>query len=215
MLLRTDILFLKNVITFTAMTLEKEHILFVDIRNGNEEAFNKAFDMYYSRLCFSADKILHDFDLSRSLAQQVFVDLWIKREKLQIDSLQSYLYQSVRNASLDVLKHKKAESKYLLTLEKEESGQLTDLIEEAELADRINRSIQNLPEKCREIFVLCRFEELKYAEIAARLNISVKTVEMQIGIALKKLRKELSDYQMIQLLSFFIPKKHQLLYRVN
>lgn len=197
------------------MAQEKEHILFDDIRNGNEVAFNKAFDLYYSRLCFFADKILHDFDLSRSLAQQVFVDLWIKREKLRIDSLESYLYQSVRNAALDVLKHKKAELKYLSSLEKEETGQITDLIEEAELADRINKAIQKLPEKCREIFVLCRFEELKYAEIADRLNISVKTVEMQIGIALKKLRKELSDYQMIQLFTFTFPKKLQVRYRVN
>lgn len=196
------------------MTPEKGNILFDDISKGNEEAFNKAFDLYYSRLCFFADKMLRDFDLSRSVVQQVFVDLWIKREKLQIDSLQSYLYQSVRNASLDVLKHKKAESKYLSTLEKEESGQINDLIEEAELADRINKAIQKLPEKCREIFLLCRFEELKYAEIAARLNISVKTVEMQISIALKKLRKELSDYQMIQLLVLFSRKKIQHPYRV-
>lgn len=196
------------------MTQEKGHILFAEIRNGSEQAFNKAFDLYYSRLCFFADKILHDFDLSRSLVQQVFVDLWIKRSRLQIDSLQSYLYQSVRNASLDVLKHKKTESKYLATLGKEEAVQLTDLMEDAELADRINRAIQNLPEKCREIFILCRFDELKYAEIAARLNISVKTVEMQISIALKKLRKELSDYQMIQLLTIIFPKKLQLPYRV-
>ncbi len=196
------------------MTQEKEHILFEDIRNGKEEAFNKAFDLYYSRLCFYTDKILHDFDLSRSVAQQVFVDLWIKRERLQVDSLQSYLYKSVRNASLDMLKHKKAESKYLSTLEREESVQLADLMEEAELADRINRAIQRLPEKCREIFVLCRFEELKYAEIATRLNISVKTVEMQVSIALKKLRKELSDYQMIQLLTIIFPKKYPSPYRV-
>jgi len=196
------------------MTQEKDHILFAEIKEGNEKAFNKAFDLYYSRLCFFADKILHDFDLSRSLVQQVFVDLWIKRSRLHIESLQSYLYQSVRNASFDVMKHRKIESIYLATLEKEESGQLTDLIEEAELADRINRAIQNLPEKCREIFVLCRFEELKYAEIADRLNISVKTVEMQVSIALKKLRKELSDYQMIQLLTIIFPKKSPSPYRV-
>ncbi|MDP3432496.1 MAG: RNA polymerase sigma-70 factor [Bacteroidota bacterium] len=197
MLLRTDILILKNVITFTAMTQEKEHILFDDIRNGDEVAFNKAFDLYYSRLCFFADKILRDFDLSRSIAQQVFVDLWIKRDKLMVTSLQSYLYHSVQNSALDVLKRKKVESRYLATLDKSETEEMKDLMEEAELADRINKAIQKLPEKCREIFVLCRFEELKYAEIAALLNISVKTVEMQISIALKKLRKELSDYQTI------------------
>lgn len=197
------------------MTQEKGHILFDEIRKGNEEAFNKAFDLYYSRLCFFADKMLHDFDLSRSVVQQVFVDLWIKREKLKIDSLQSYLFQSVRNAAFDVLKHRKVESQYLSTLEKEEPGQISDLMEEAELAERINRAVDNLPEKCREIFVLCRFEELKYAEIASRLNISVKTVEMQISIALKKLRSELADYQTIQLLTFIFPKKLQAHYRVN
>lgn len=197
-----------------AMTKEKEHLLFSEIKNGSEEAFNEAFDLYYSRLCFFSDKLLHDFDLSRSVVQQVFVDLWIKRGKLQIDLLKSYLFQSVRNASLDLLKHKKAESKYLQTLDRDEQGQYDDHIEQAELADRINRAIQNLPKKCREIFILCRFEELKYAEIAVRLNISVKTVEMQISIALKKLRKELSEYQMIQLLSIFISKKNQIPYRV-
>jgi RNA polymerase sigma-70 factor (ECF subfamily) len=196
------------------MTQEREHILFTDIKNGSEKAFNKAFVLYYSRLCFFSDRILHDFDLSRSIVQQVFVDLWIKRERLLVTSLQAYLYNSTRNASLDVLKHKKVESRYLSSLEKNESVEETDLMEEAELADRINSAIQKLPEKCREIFLLCRFEELKYAEIAVKLNISVKTVEMQISIAMKKLRKELSDYQMIQLLTIIIPKKLQVHYRV-
>jgi RNA polymerase sigma-70 factor (ECF subfamily) len=196
------------------MTVEKEHILFEDIRNGDEVAFNKAFDLYYSRLCFFADKILRDFDLSRSVAQQVFVDLWIKRDKLVVTSLQSYLYHSVQNSALDILKRKKVESRYLATLDKSETEEMKDLMEEAELADRINKAIQKLPEKCREIFLLCRFEELKYAEIAEKLNISVKTVEMQITIALKKLRKELSDYQMIQLFAIVFPKKLQLPYRV-
>jgi RNA polymerase sigma-70 factor (ECF subfamily) len=196
------------------MTVEKEHILFEDIRNGDEVAFNKAFDLYYSRLCFFADKILRDFDLSRSVAQQVFVDLWIKRDKLVVTSLQSYLYHSVQNSALDVLKRKKVESRYLATLDKSETEEMKDLMEEAELADRINKAIQKLPEKCREIFLLCRFEELKYAEIAEKLNISVKTVEMQITIALKKLRKELSDYQVIQLLTIVFTKKLQVHYRV-
>jgi RNA polymerase sigma-70 factor (ECF subfamily) len=189
------------------MTQEKEHILFSDIKNGNEVSFNKAFDLYYSRLCFFADKILHDFDLSRSLVQQVFVDLWIKRDKLLITSLQSYLYHSVQNSALDVLKRRKVESRYLASLERTEASEMNDFMEEAELTDRINQAIQNLPEKCREVFILCRFDNLKYAEIADRLHISLKTVEMQISIALKKLRKELSDYQMIQLLSIFISKK--------
>lgn len=196
------------------MSQANETILFTEIKNGNEQAFNKVFDLYYPRLCFFADKMLHDFDLSRSVTQQIFVELWVRKSRLQVNSLQAYLYQAVKNAVLDLLKHRKVEQQYLSSLEKVEETELNNRIEEAELADRINRAIQNLPEKCREVFVLCRFEELKYAEIAEKLNISVKTVEMQISIALKKLRKELSDYQMIQLLTIISRKKLQPLYRV-
>jgi RNA polymerase sigma-70 factor (ECF subfamily) len=75
------------------------------------------------------------------------------------------------------------------------------------LNHRINASINELPEKCREIFLLCRFEGMKYAEIARKLDISVKTVEMQMGIALKKMRSSLSDYQMVNLMVFVHSKK--------
>jgi len=191
------------------MAQEQEQLLHTKIKGGDEGAFNKAFELYYSRLCFFADNMIHDFDLSRSVVQDVFVDLWIKREDLNIRfSLKSFLFQTVRNKALDVLKHRKVESKFLETWKnKGESVSSQNLMEEAELNDRINAAIQELPPKCREIFVLCRFDELKYAEIAERLNISVKTVEMQISIALKKIRQDLSDSQMIQLIVFIFSKK--------
>lgn len=196
------------------MIQEKDNILFEEIQKGNEKVFNQAFEKYYPCLCFFSDKFLHDFDLSRSIVQQVFVDLWIKRNKLNIDSLRAYLYQSVRNASLDVLKRKKSELKYLSSLQKAESEEFMDFLEEAELAAEINRAIHKLPKKCREIFLLCRFEELKYAEIADRLNISVKTVEMQVCIATNRLRIELAEPQIVQLLFVHLPKKSQSPYRV-
>jgi RNA polymerase sigma-70 factor, ECF subfamily len=188
------------------MMQTKDTVSFEDIKDGNEVAFNKAFDLYYSVLCYFADKILHDFDLSRSVVQQVFVDMWIKRDRLQIESLKSYLFRSTRNASIDILKHRKTESKYLSTLDKNESARMIDLIEEAELAGRINKAIEKLPEQCRKVFILCRFEEFKYAEIADKLCISIKTVEMQMGIALKKLRKELFDYQSLNLFTLIFTK---------
>ncbi len=196
------------------MVQTRDLILFEDIKSGSEKAFNKAFELYYTSLCYFTDTILHDFDLSRSVVQQVFVDMWIKRERLQVVSLKAYLFQSARNACLDILKHRKAESKYLSMLDKSENEPMTDWIENAELADRINNAINNLPEKCRQIFILCRFEELKYAEIAEKLGISVKTVEMQISIALKKLRMDLSDYQPLNLFSLFLSKKIHFRYRV-
>jgi len=157
--------------------------LLQQISQGNEKSFTEAFDRYYTGLCFYATKFIHDADESRSLVQQVFVDLWMKRDKLVIQqSLKAYLFTSVRNYALDYLKHKVVEAKYLLEVQTETETIDRSLIEEAELNSRINSAIESLPEKCREIFVLCRFEELRYSEIAQRLGISIKTVEMQMGI---------------------------------
>ncbi|MBW6480204.1 MAG: RNA polymerase sigma-70 factor [Bacteroidales bacterium] len=182
--------------------------IFQHIRKGDEAAFSRLFDGYYAALCFFAVKYLGDLDLSRSLVQQVFVDLWVKREKTEvISSVKSYLYRSVKNRCIDHLRKEKNTSEISESVENLNQMPFRDLVEEAELNDLINKSINQLPEKCREVFLLCRFEGLKYAEIAQKLNISVKTVEMQMGIALKKLRESLSDYQMINLLVFIYSKK--------
>ncbi|TDO05536.1 RNA polymerase sigma-70 factor [Sunxiuqinia elliptica] len=192
------------------MTQLSDKTLFLKIKEGDEAAFNKAFESYYSRLCFFADNIIHDYDQSSSIVQQVFVDLWLKRERLDVVySLKGFLFRSVRNQSLDWLRHRKVESEYLQELSfKQEEAVFLDQLELAELNDKINTAIQELPEKCREIFVLCRFEGLKYAEIASRLEISVKTVETQMSIALKKIRTKVSDSQYLNLLTFIFSKKN-------
>lgn len=182
--------------------------IFQCIKKGDEDAFSRLFDGYYTSLCFFAAKFLNDLDLARSLVQQLFVDLWLNREKVEIkQSVKSYLFQSVKNRCIDHLRKEKINIGITAPAYDLNQIPFRDLVEEAELNDRINTSINKLPEKCREIFLLCRFEGLKYAEIAQKLNISVKTVEMQMGIALKKLRDSLSDYQMINLLVFIFSKK--------
>ena len=182
--------------------------LFHKICQGNEKAFNEAFDRHYPSLCYYTDKFLHDLDQSRSLVQQVFVDLWIKREKITINqSLQSYLFRSVRNSALDYIKHQKVEARFLQKQKMDETTYDRDWMEEAELSARINSAVNELPEKCREIFLLSRFEEMRYADIALKLDISVKTVEMQMGIAMKKLRLKLADIKLINLLMLIFTKK--------
>ena len=179
------------------------------IAQGDEGSFTETFDRYYPGLCYYADKFIHDTDESRSLVQQVFVDLWVKRHKLAIEqSLKAYLFTAVKNYSLDYLKHKLVETKYLRETQHEPVMIDRDLIEEAELNARINSAIEELPEKCREIFILCRFGELRYGEIALKLGISIKTVEMQMGIALKKLRAKLTDNQNIQILIYLFSKNN-------
>lgn len=191
------------------MTSQKDNTLFLKIREGDEAAFNEAFESYYSRLCFFADNIIHDYDQSSSIVQQVFVDLWLKRARLDvIYSLKGFLFRAVRNQALDWLRHRKVESEYLQEQSfKQEEAVFLDQLELAELNEKINIAIQELPERCREIFVLCRFEGLKYAEIASRLEISVKTVETQMSIALKKIRAKVSDSQYLNLLAFIFLKK--------
>ena len=192
------------------MTGISDQNIFRQIKKGDEAAFSSLFDSYYTSLCFFANKYIGDMDMSRSVVQQVYVDLWEKREKIEISlSVKSYMFHAVRNRSVDYLRKQKKNIPLTSNNINENDSQtpFRDLVEESELNDRINSSINQLPEKCREIFILCRFEGLKYAEIAKKLNISIKTVEMQIGIALKKLRESLSDYQIINLLIFISSKK--------
>ncbi len=200
---------MKKFILTKPMAKVTDPIIFQQIKKGDEAAFSRLFDAYYSALCLFANKYLQDMDLARSLVQQVFIDLWTKRERITVStSVKSYLYTTVKNRCIDVLRKTKATSEISESVENLNQTPFRDLVEEAELNDRINASINQLPEKCREIFLLCRFEGLKYSEIAEKLGISVKTVEMQMGIALKKLRDSLSDYQMINLLVFIYSKKN-------
>jgi len=190
--------------------MEKENDLIDtgETRNGNDFDFNELFNSYYSTLCLFSNKFLNDINLSRSVVQQVFVELWVKREKLSIkQSIKSYLFSSVRNASIDYLRKNKNRTDTLNLNDEKYQTPFRDLVEESELNEKINHAINDLPEKCREVFIACRFDGLKYAEIAEKLHLSVKTVEMQMGIAIKRLRTCLSEYQMVNLLVFIFSKK--------
>ncbi len=190
--------------------MEKEPDLEIvgKVKRGDRLAFTQLFETYYNSLCFFSNRYLNDLDLSRSIVQQVFVSFWINREKLSIQkSVKSYLFHSVRNASIDYGRRKKNQMQVVELNDEMIRTPFHDLIEEAELDEKINKAINDLPEKCREVFVACRLEGLKYAQIAEKLNISVRTVEMQMGIAIKKLRHLLTEYQMIDLLIFILSKK--------
>jgi len=174
----------------------KDKLLYQQLKSGDEQAFNRVFDQYYIQLCLFSSKIIKDIDKSRSIVQDVFVDLWVDHQRLNItNSLRSYLYTAVKNLSLDYLKHLKVESEYVSSFVGSNVFLNDTAIEEAELNQKINIAIENLPPQCKAVFKLSRLEGLKYSEISERLNISVKTVEMHVGTALKKLRKELSDFK--------------------
>lgn len=157
-------------------------------------AFEKLFREYFASLMAFSRKTLGDEEDAREVVQKVFLALWEKREEVDLStSLKSYLFTSVHNRSLNVIRDRKKFSNEEVP---EVAGEwdVSAQIESMELEKKIGEAISGLPEKCREIFELNRFEGMKYREISDHLGISVKTVENQMTKALKVLREQLSKY---------------------
>jgi len=171
--------------------------LFSQIKNDDEKAFSELFYRYYSGLCSYVFQMLPDDQKTKELVQEVFVQIWVKRKEIQIhSSVKSYLFRAVKNQLTNWFVHQKVEQKYLdkVAAEKERI-QPGDYFQEVDLHRKIAVSIEALPARRREIFRLSREEGLTYREIASQLQISVKTVETQMGLALKQLRHDLSEYR--------------------
>jgi RNA polymerase sigma-70 factor (family 1) len=174
------------------------------IRQGNERVFETVFKKHYQTLCNYACGILKDMDDAEEVVQSIFLKFWEQRQEIEINvSLKSYLYRAVHNTCLNRLKHLKIQEtyrQYVGDYLENTHDSATDILDKVELESRIANALEKLPEQCRLIFKMSRFEELKYQEIADRLGLSIKTVENQIGKALKIMRTELADYLPIILL---------------
>ncbi|WP_320111036.1 RNA polymerase sigma-70 factor [Draconibacterium orientale] len=174
----------------------EENNLFINIQQGDERAFEKLFKLYYGYLCNFATKIIADDVAAEEIVQEFFVKFWERRANLSVESsLKNYLFRSVKNLCLNHIKHSniKLQHAQKVIAESETSNFNNDYIE-VDLAADIAKSIEELPEKRREIFRLSREEGLKYREIAEKLNISIKTVEAQMSLAIKSLRDKLKKY---------------------
>lgn len=168
------------------------------LKAGDLTAFEMLFRTYYQPLCNYAFTFVQDRDEAEEIVQSTFLNIWEKRENLSIHTgVKPYLYAMVRNACLNVLKHEKIKQQHV-TMELAVAERSTDSVARtvmaSELETKIYQAMDRLPEQCRLIFKLSRFEELKYAEIAEQLSISVKTVENQMGKALRIMREQLKDY---------------------
>jgi RNA polymerase sigma-70 factor (ECF subfamily) len=168
------------------------------LKSGDQTAFELLFHFYYPGLVMYASQFTANIEDGEEIVQDFFVRCWEKHKKLgPCDSLKNYFFASVKNSSLDFLKHRKIEKKYLdemIELSRHHLAYNTDLFFQSELQEKLKRGVDLLPGKCREIFVMSRVQGLKNEEIAETLNISKRTVETQISKALKVLRVELKDY---------------------
>ena len=167
------------------------------VKHDDYQAFESIFHHFYKTLCRYALKYVHSPEIAEEVVSDVFFKVWKNRGQIAIHtSLQAYLYMSVRNQALDYLKsrsHLKTRYEELpLHLENGYAMPDEELIAE-ELDQQIEKAIDTLPPQCQTIFRLSRDKGLKYKEIAEQMNLSIKTVETQMGRALKQLRLLLQD----------------------
>lgn len=173
------------------------------LKVDNELAFEGIFRKYFVPLTGFANGYMDDQEQAKDIVQAVLLRIWEQRASLEIHTaLKPYLFNAVRNSCLNELQKSKTRQKRLAGLLVETTDDINSHMEYAELCQQIHTAIQLLPEECRRIFMLSRFEKLKYSEIATRLGISVKTVEAQISKALRVLRVKLASVLSLVLIFF-------------
>jgi len=178
--------------------------LLIKIKEGDIGAFEHVFRSNYSPLLFYSIGITKRRDVSEEIVQDIFYYLWKERENIQIlRSLKGYLYASVRNRSLQYCEHEIVDERYRkqnsMTADYGLEADGQEMLEYRELEEIVRKSMEKMPERRLRIFRMHRFENKKYIEIAEALSLSVKTIESEIGKALKTLRKEIEYHTSILL----------------
>jgi RNA polymerase sigma-70 factor, ECF subfamily len=171
------------------------------LKEGNKKLFSLLFKTYYSPLCAYAATIIKDHKVAEEIVQESFIKIWENREQITIEiSLKSYLYKCIHNHCLNTIKHINANQKRTDVLIKEltyhaeivnqnfNESQLEQIVCN-EMEVFFEKAIDALPDQCKEIFCLSRYDQHTYDEIAEKLSISVNTVKTQMSRALEKLRE--------------------------
>lgn len=182
--------------------LKIDEALLLRIQKGDENAFELIFRKYYPHLVLFARQYVHDNDLAESLVQDVFIKMWEKKRGLVIKSLRGYLVVAVRNHCYNEMKRQNIVRGYEKQEVAKEQVELP-VFNDSVYMDKINQVIDQLPEQRKRIFKMSRMDGLKYKEIALKLGISIKTVEVQMGKALKYLREHLQPLKK-HVLSIFL-----------
>jgi len=182
---------------------------------GDKSSFEQVYRYYYPRLIYFARQYLFDVEASKNIVQDVFTELWDKRNTLRTDTnLNAWLFTVTKNKSLKTISHLKSQQNYdnyiRIRLLDVNYKALTDfdtsnLVFE-ELQSQIQAALDKLPPACRKVFEMSRFEDKKNKEIAEELNLSIKTVEAQISKALRSLKTDLKDYLPLFYILFLFQK---------
>ncbi len=184
-------------------SLNPTEILWEEVIAGKVNAYEQLFNLFYEDLVRYTHRYTQQQVISEEIIQEVFISLWERRMEVKITtSLKAYLYRAAKNRTINYLKLQLPKDQATYDINEQTGLTVETTIEDnsENLKKALNQAIQTLPEKCRAIFLLSRNEGLTYKEIAEELAISTKTVENQIGIAIKKLKIELSPYLGVNLI---------------
>jgi len=174
----------------------EEEIIWKRIQKKDNKAFESYYKMHYKSFFLMACRYLKNTQQAEEIVNDVFLKIWVDGNTISIDSsLKSYIYRAIINRSLNEIQKNRRELNLAVDLyyKQDESYELR-LIEENELKVKLFNAIDNLPEQCKKVFELSRFEELKQQEIADRLGISIKTVKNHITHALKQLSRSIDGF---------------------
>jgi RNA polymerase sigma-70 factor, ECF subfamily len=173
------------------------------VSSDNLKKFEQLFKELFAPLAGFSMKYVSDMDDAKNIVHEAFISIWEKFEMLPSETnYKSYLYTAVRNKSLNFIRDRKKHV-MLEDIDSEEPAENNLALEAAELEREIEMVIESLPEKCREVFQLNRQQGLKYAEIAEKMGISIKTVEAQMSKALAVLREQLKDFMVLLIFLLF------------
>lgn len=181
---------------------QQEYFVLSALKQDSKEAFSLLFQTYYTDLVLFGGNFLKDKTSCEDIVQSIFLKLWNDRKSIQIEtSLKSYLLKAVRNSCLDEFRHLEIVRQYESGYENTtlDSYDTENYVLYSDLHDHLYRALDQVPELYREAFELNRFEGLKYREIAEKLNVSERTVEVRVSKTLELLRKYLKDFFLLLL----------------
>ncbi len=194
------------------MSFKNDYTLIKALKKGEEKAYIFLLEKYHKRLHAFAFSLIGDHIVAKDIVQNVFLKTWQFRKNLNSScSIKSFLFKSIYNEFLNTYKKNKStmllQYKYLESLYEVAEGSNDSTIED--MIEIVNREIQNLPPKCKEVFMLSKKEGLTNAEISEFLNISIKTVEAHITKSFSLLRKKLGHTNFTIMFLAFISEKNQ------
>lgn len=171
-----------------------------------KDGFSEIYDIYFPKLLRFTRTYLISEDESENIVQEIFIYLWEHRDIIEtLQNLNAYLFTLAKNRCIDYFRKEMVREVRKGSLSEIENRELqlklysleafdNDRLSDADIEEILNNAINRLPERCREIFIMSRLQNLRYKEIAEKLNVSPNTVENQIVIALRKLKEDLKDY---------------------